>query len=148
MEVADGVETGRVLEGISPKRLGEIAEAAFLWKAERLGFSVAKPWGDSEKYDYIVDSGQRLWRVQLKSTAALHGRGCEVQPVYSVYGEGKAAYRPDEIDVLAAYIFPKDTWYLIPIEDFAPAKNLRFYPDISCRHARWEIYREAWRVFR
>ena len=39
------------------KRRGEIAEAAFLAKAASLGFGVAKPWGDSERYDFIIDSG-------------------------------------------------------------------------------------------
>ncbi|MGA9967606.1 MAG: group I intron-associated PD-(D/E)XK endonuclease, partial [Terriglobales bacterium] len=41
------------------KRLGEQAEAAFLNKATSLGLSVARPWGDSDRYDLIVDSGRR-----------------------------------------------------------------------------------------
>src|SRR5207248_6285949 len=49
------------------KRRGEVAESVFLAKAMSLGFGVAKPWGDSERYDFIVDSGEKLWRVQLKS---------------------------------------------------------------------------------
>ena len=36
------------------KRTGEFSEAAFLTKATGLGFRVAKPWGDSERYDFIV----------------------------------------------------------------------------------------------
>ena len=39
------------------KARGEAAEAAFLAKAAGLGFGVARPWGDSERYDFIVDSG-------------------------------------------------------------------------------------------
>jgi hypothetical protein len=35
-----------------------------LHKAAALGFGVAKPYGDSERYDFILDSGERLWRVQ------------------------------------------------------------------------------------
>jgi hypothetical protein len=50
------------------KWAGEQAEAAFLNKATSLGLNVAKPWGDSERYDFIVDSGRRLLRVQVKST--------------------------------------------------------------------------------
>src|SRR6185437_5192435 len=37
------------------KRKGELSEAAFLLKAASLGFGVAKPWGDSERYDFILD---------------------------------------------------------------------------------------------
>jgi hypothetical protein len=38
----------------NPKRMGELSQAAFLLKAQSLGFGLALPWGDSEKYDFIV----------------------------------------------------------------------------------------------
>jgi len=50
------------------KQRGEASEAAFLAQATALGFAVAKPWGDSRRYDFVVDSGYGLWRVQVKST--------------------------------------------------------------------------------
>lgn len=53
------------------KRLGEIAEAFFLAKAADLGFTVLKPWGDSEAYDFVLDAhhGARGFsRVQVKSS--------------------------------------------------------------------------------
>jgi hypothetical protein len=68
----------------NPKRTGELAETAFLSKAKSMGFCVARPWGDSDRYDFILDSGRRLWRLQLKSTEVLHSRGYEVQPIYGV----------------------------------------------------------------
>jgi len=134
----------------NPKRSGELSEAAFLLKATSMGFRVAKPWGDSERYDFIVNAGGRLWRVQLKSTAVVHARGYEVQPIYSVYegvnGRSKTGYTEDDIDVLVVHIAPRDVWYVLPVEVFALFKNLRFYPDIECKWARWESYREAWRL--
>jgi hypothetical protein len=132
----------------NPKRMGELSEAALLWKAQSLGFGVSKPWGDSERYDFVVNAGGRLWRVQLKSTAVVHARGYEVQPIYSVYGDGygrsKAGYSADEIDVLVVHIRPREVWYVLPVEALVSCKNLRFYPDIACKQARWESYREAW----
>ena len=53
------------------KRRGELAELAFVYKAASLGFGVAKPYGDSERYDFILDSGSKLWRIQVKSTSTL-----------------------------------------------------------------------------
>src|SRR5262249_36592856 len=51
------------------KRTGEFSEAAFLTKATSLGFKVAKPWGDSERYDFIVacaaEPPEFFWRVQI-----------------------------------------------------------------------------------
>jgi hypothetical protein len=130
----------------NPKRTVELAEAAFLLKAQSVGFHVAKPWGDSERYDFILDSGGRLWRVQLKCTERLHARGYEVQPIYGVYGKGKAGYTAEEIDVLVVHIGPRNVWYVLPVEAIVTCKNLRFYPDIACKCARWESYREAWHV--
>src|SRR5450755_1037627 len=45
---------------LTRKQRGEMAEAA------ALGFRVSKPWGESSRYDLIVDSGRRLLRVQVK----------------------------------------------------------------------------------
>jgi PD-(D/E)XK endonuclease len=128
------------------KRTGELSEAAFLLKAETLGFHLAKPWGDSERYDFILDTGRRLWRVQLKCTEVIRARGYDVQPIYSIYGEGKVAYTAEDIDVLVAHIPPINVWYILPIEVFTPDKSLRFYPNAQCKCARWEQYREAWHL--
>ncbi|PYV58682.1 MAG: hypothetical protein DMG91_03215 [Acidobacteria bacterium] len=73
------------------KRTGELSEAAFLHKAVAEGFGVAKPWGDSERYDFILDNGDRLLRVQVKCTAYLRARGYDIQPIYTDRTH-KAAY--------------------------------------------------------
>jgi hypothetical protein len=90
----------------NPKRMGELSQAAFLVKAQSLGFGLALPWGDSERYDFIVWARPqgRLLRVQVKATARLNGGGYDVQPVYSTRGEGKKTYTARDIDVLAAHL--------------------------------------------
>ncbi len=139
----------------NPKRMGEVSQAAFLVKAQRLGFGLALPWGDSEKYDFIVWArpGGRLLRVQVKATGRLNRGGYDVQPVYSTRGEGKKTYTAADIDVLAAHvileerlegILGKEVWYLLPVGAFAGVKSLRFYPDLKSQRPRWEGYREAW----
>jgi hypothetical protein len=131
----------------NPKRTGEISEAAFMLKARTLGFNTAKPWGDSERYDFILHAGSRLWRVQLKCTQVLRARGYDVQPIYSIYGKGKITYTAKDIDVLVAHILPVDVWYVFPVEAIAHCTCLRLYPGIPCKCARWENYREAWHLF-
>jgi hypothetical protein len=85
---------------LNTERIGELAEAAFLHKAVGLGFRVTKPWGDSERYDFVLDSGTRLWRVQIKCTAVERAGGYHIQPIHFVYGKNKVVYTGDEIDVL------------------------------------------------
>jgi len=131
----------------NPKRCGELSEAAFLLKATEQGFLVAKPWGDSDRYDFIVDSGTRLWRVQLKSTAVLQQRGYQVNLMHKMCRKRMVGYNAEEIDMLVVHIPPVDVWYVLPVELVAPSTNLRLYPNIMVRLRRWERYREAWGLF-
>ena len=96
----------------NPKRMGELSQAAFLVKAQSLGFGLALPWGDSEKYDFIVWARPRgrLLRVQVKATGRLNCGGYDVQPVYSTRGEGKKTYTAADIDVLAAHVVRGGDW--------------------------------------
>ena len=129
------------------KRIGELAEAAFVVKAAGLGFAVSKPWGDSERYDFILDSGPRTWRVQIKCTESPNNRGYQVQSTYTDRKQ-KGHYTPADIDVLVAYILPLDLWYVIPAQAFPASASIRFYPEGNIsRRARFEQYREAWHFF-
>ena len=128
---------------LKTKEKGELAELAFLHKAASLGFGVARPHGDSERYDFILDSGERFWRVQVKSIFGL------VQGMYrmrSTHGH-KVCYTADEIDFVAAYIEAEKVWYIIPVE-YAPESGvLAFYPSGRERGiGRFEAFREAWHL--
>jgi hypothetical protein len=133
---------------LPPKRRGEFSEAAFLAKAINLGFKIVQPWGNSERYDLILDSGSHFWRVQIKSTSAKRSGGYHIQPSHFVYGGRKVVYTADEIDVLAAHVVPLDVWYIVPAAALAPGMSLRLYPEGGCRSPRFEHLREAWDVFR
>lgn len=152
----------------NPKRSGEISQAAFLSKASMMGFNLALPWGDSERWDFVVwgRDQQRVMRVQVKGTGRLNLGGYEVQPVHSTRRGGKKRYTKEEIDVIAAHVQPVDAWYLIPIEVVGRAKSLRLYPENGCgegpaalqaesksprksrrsRKPHWERWRNAWQV--
>ena len=124
------------------KRRGEIAEAAFLLKAASLGFSVAKPWGESDRYDFIVDSGARSWRVQVKSahTSAING--------YTFHACGNAhsrRYTARDIDFIVGYVVPDDVWYVFPIQLFGRKRGaVKVFPSSRRRMSRFETYRDAW----
>jgi hypothetical protein len=131
------------------KQSGELAEIAFLHKAADLGFGVAKPYGDSERYDFILDSGERLWRVQVKSVTVTYsggGRGYRMVTRHSRGLRKDSPYTAEEIDFLVAYIVPLDIWYVIPVKLVTPVLGLCFYPS-GCRlGGRFEPYREAWHL--
>lgn len=126
------------------KRKGELSELAFVYKAVSMGFGVAKPYGDSERFDFIVSSGRRLWRVQVKSTYKRGKHGYCVH-AYGNRNRGTEMYTPEEIDFIAVYLVPEDAWYLVPIDAVGGRSSLFFYPQGSQRGlCRYEMYREAW----
>jgi hypothetical protein len=123
----------------SQKSLGDIAEASFLAKASSLGFGVSKPCIE-ERYDFVLDSGYRLWRVQVKSTRTRTSSGYMVR----VAGKTLAPYTEREIDFLVGYMVPVEAWYIIPVRLLKGLEKLFFYPLGRGINAKWEKYRDAW----
>ena len=134
-------ERRRNKEGWTKKRWGEAMEAIFLTKVVEMGFGVARPWGDSEPYDFIVH-GRRLWRVQVKATRNLQS----TQYVVPARGCTKS-YTAAEIDFLVAYVEPEDTWYVIPVKALEGRQYVGLHPT-GCRRGPglFEKYKEAWRL--
>jgi PD-(D/E)XK endonuclease len=127
------------------KRRGEIGEAAFLAKVSALGFAVAKTWGDSDRYDFVVDGGAGLWRVQVKSA---HRAGEDGGYNFHAHGHTMVPYGADEIDALVAYCVPEDAWYVFPVGFFAVRRSMNLFPASRNRRSRFEKYREAWWILR
>jgi hypothetical protein len=129
------------------KSLGELAELAFLYKAATLGFGVAKPLGDNEPFDFILNSGHRLWRVQVKSTYSQGKSGAySIRSTRAARNGVPRAYTPEMIDILAAWVMPLDVWYIIPVQAFAPRRTLAVYPHRDLDAGQFEPFREAWRL--
>ena len=127
----------------NPKRIGEAGEAAFLYKATRLGFSVSKPFGDSDPYDFIVDNGRRLLKLQVKTSGFRFTGGfqCSVR-----HGYKEEPYRKRDFDFLALWIQPLDIWYVIPVEEIFEHYNVCVYPQTRSSTGRYEQYRDAWHL--
>jgi len=131
------------------KRDGELAESAFLHKALEMGLKVCKPFGDSERYDFIVDNGRKLWRIQVRSTRTLrHGKLYSVATCFTIHdAKGPAQqvpYTDEEVDFLAVQIVPEKTWYLIPVAALRGRLRLNFYSKLRRKQGPEEEYREAW----
>jgi PD-(D/E)XK endonuclease len=129
------------------KREGELAEMGFAHKAASLGFCVSKPYGDSERFDFIVSWNRLLCRVQVKSTHTAK-RGVYEVGAHGCWG-GSDTYTKDEIDFIAVYVVPENAWYLIPIEATHGRKRLCLHPNVPHRACyKYEKYREAWALMK
>ena len=119
------------------KRMGEAVEAAFLAKVCKLRIPVCKPWGDSERYDFVVDWGKGFWRVQVKG-----GTYCERGKYQAGAGGTGKPFTKEDMDFVVVQIVPLDVWYVIPVERAEGLVKLWFNP--RSKGARFEKYREAW----
>ncbi len=123
-----------------PKRRGEWAEVCFLKRAIEVGLEVSKPWGESASYDFIVESAQRMARVQVKSTTYRYSNGYRC----TVHDCSGRAYEGDPFDFVAAYLVPEDIWYIIPAEILSGKGDVGLYP--GAKWSKCERFREAWHL--
>ena len=114
-------------------------------KATSLGFPLALPYGHLHRYDFIVESGRNLWRVQVKTSTFLV-RGFYRLCVYNY--NSLAAYAESEIDFVAVLVIPEDTWYILPVREVLERRTLFFRPTGDPRVDPYAHYREAWHLLR
>ena len=79
----------------------------------------------------------------MKSTTNFDGYGYRI----GTYWKSTAKHHPytaQQVDFLAGYVIPENTWYILPVAAFTPRKVATVYPHRSTVHGQYEQYREAW----
>ena len=133
--------------GHAPGLKGELGEVAFMHKATSLRFALALPYGHIHRYDFIVESGTNLWRVQVKTTS-VKARGLYPVTVCHHADRKARAYTESQIDFVAVYIVPEEAWFILPVREVVGHKTLRFRPKGYARRDIYGHYREAWHLLR
>ncbi|MGA2375776.1 MAG: group I intron-associated PD-(D/E)XK endonuclease [Candidatus Sulfotelmatobacter sp.] len=121
----------------SYKKRGEWVELLFMTVAAGLGFTVAKPWGETGRYDVIVENEGRFLRMQVKSTE-MWIKSCYLCQLHMC---GRL-YTPEEIDYYAIYVLPEDVWYIFPARTLAGLGSVGLSP--HRKGHKYERYMENW----
>jgi PD-(D/E)XK nuclease superfamily protein len=141
------------------KLRGEWVELRFMTRAAELGIMVSKPWGDSAPYDFVL--GQHMKACQMKANPgkahrikARSGRFLRVQVKSTSHQRGRSfkchisanqgPYLPGELDFIAAYVIPADTWYILPAHAALGQIHVMLSPHLA--NAKYSPYREAWHL--
>jgi hypothetical protein len=123
------------------KARGEWAELRFITRALELKFRVSKPWGDSAPYDLVTEHHGRFRRVQVKCTIFQRGHS------YKCHLDSNGVpYSPKDIDFIAAYVIPTETWYILPIKATNAQPDILLTP--HSKGAKYEKYKEAWHLLK
>jgi hypothetical protein len=131
--------------GIASARRGDLGEVAFVHKAMSLGYVVAKPYGQMHRYDFMVEAGPNIWRVQVKSCMAMSkGLYCVMSRCHTNHVE--VAYSESDFDFLVAYVMSEETWYVLPVCAVVGHGSLLFRPKGYTRRDPYACYRGAWHL--
>jgi hypothetical protein len=113
------------------KRIGDLSEAAVIAAFTKLGFHVSVPFGENHRYDLVVDDGEKLSRVQVKTGRVRNG--VIMFNCCSTHGHRRTAMktRPytGQIELLAMYCPDNEKVYVIPEPELCRSKiQLRLAP--------------------
>jgi len=123
------------------KARGEWAELRFMTRAAEQGLRVTKPWGDNSPYDFAVESHGHFLRVQVKCTQKRRWNSyvCGI-------ANNRGPYTPDQIDFIAAYVIPADTWYILPIKATHRQPEILLSP--HRKTSKHQKFKEAWHLLK
>lgn len=117
---------------LSTKQRGNITEVECMLAFLKLGYNVLTPYGDCERYDFVVDIENKLYRIQVKSANANH-----IEEGYIDFNTSnkttkngqfvRHAYTEEQIDYFMTCY--EGQCYLIPVTECSTTqKRLRFTP--------------------
>lgn len=96
----------------------------------KLGYNVLTPYGDCERYDFVVDKDNNFYKIQSK-TSSSDDNGASFK--FSCRSSNRKAgniihhsYTKEEIDYFMTFFNGKA--YLIPVEECGSDKKLRLEP--------------------
>lgn len=99
---------------------------------------MAKPWGETAKYDVVVDQDGRFLRMQVKSTEMWIGSSYLCQ----LHACGGILYTAKEIDYFALYVLPDDVWYTVPVKTLEGMGAVTLAP--QNKESKYNRYKENW----
>ncbi|GEM_PF-471300 len=111
------------------KRIGVISELHAMLALAKLGYQILVPFGENQRYDFVIDDGVTLARVQVK-TGTLRGSYIKYNCM-STHGHRGRRARPyfGQIEFLAVYCPGNGKVYLLPEKELtATTAHLRLSP--------------------
>ena len=107
----------------SPKVVGEISEGIVAAHLLRLGYSVSIPFGNSQRYDLILDLGDSLQRVQVK-TGRLSNGCVRFQTTARNTINGKRSSYHGLADLIMVYCPGTGKVYAVPVSEQTNASEM------------------------
>lgn len=111
------------------KKIGDISELHAIVALTKLGYKVLLPFGENQRYDFVIDDGETFSRVQVK-TGQLRG-DVILYSCSSSHAHRGGTTRPyfGQIEYLAVYCPGTEKVYLLPEKELTATRaHLRLSP--------------------
>lgn len=116
--------------------LGKVSELEFAKICIDLGYVVSKPINDHGGYDYIIQSGHQLKRIQVRATESPNKEGR-----YKINCTSKKGF-----DFLALYLRDINIWYIIP-KHVITCVTVMVRPNKSNNiKSKFDHYKDNWNI--
>ena len=106
------------MKELNSKQKGNVTEVELILEFLKLGYNVLTPYGDCERYDFVVDKDGKFIKVQSKTAASDdNGASFRISTTSCNRKDGKIVhhtYSEDDIDYFATVFDGKS--YLIPVQ--------------------------------
>lgn len=103
--------------------IGEISRTQIIAALTLQGKTLLAPLGDFQRYDLVIDDGDKFLRVQCKtgrlSKGAIMFNPCSIDSRSKQGGCIRKRYDENEIDLFGVYCPDNHTCYLVPVTDAA-----------------------------
>lgn len=108
---------------VAPKKVGDKSYYKFITKCMFNDWTISQPLGDCTRYDCVLDRGNGLERVQVKTGRYKKGRvEFAVASTNHYVKDGKVVHAKrtnyrGQIESFGVYCFELDKCYLIPVDE-------------------------------
>lgn len=119
---------------MNTKQVGNLTELQCATRLYELGCAVSIPFGNSEKYDLIIDINDKLYKIQCKHSKEYYDNDGNLDYIkfkstwqsHNSNSWTQYKYKENEIDFFAT--FYNGECYLIPQNECSNEKRLRIKP--------------------
>lgn len=118
---------------MTAEQFGRTTQARFILDAHLHGLNVATPFDSMPGYDYLVDTGRKIWRVQVKGATL----GSQRRYSINVNRYGK---RQPNFDIVAVWMSRENRWAFLP-RSVRSRRIVRITPFGKWSGAGWDIFR-------
>lgn len=109
---------------------GNISESVVMTAYLQAGFMVSVPFGAGAPYDLIIDTGDRLYKIQVKTGWLRKGRILYngMRRLREAHPYAARRYTQSEVDFFAVYYAATQSIYVVPLSECGGDGCLRLDP--------------------